>query len=344
MIVNINKEGKSGGNTIFILFLLFIFLVLTGFRKFISINNYGGILQNFSTIFVSIVLEAMPFVLLGVFIAAMIQVYITEDFIRRVIPKNRIGSTVIAAMMGFLFPVCECGIIPIAKNLMRKGVPKGAAVTFMLSVPLVNPIVLLSTYYAFYNKPEMVIIRGVFGLVTAIAIGLMVTFGENSYEILKGSPLDSAYNNYCQCCSDVKTDNKLVLVINHASEEFYNTGKYLIMGAMISAAFQTFVSKKSISFLGGHLFYSIIVMMALAFLLSICSTADAFIAKTFLNQFTIGAVTVFMIIGPMLDIKNLFMLTGAFKSKFVINLVLYIIFICFTVGVLINICAMLGGI
>ncbi|OPJ58092.1 permease [Clostridium oryzae] len=347
MITDLKKENRIGNLIILVLALAAIFMMMK------SIGAYKDVFQNFSTIFISIVLEATPFIILGAFIASLIHVYITEDFIKNAIPKSKVGSIFIASILGIVFPVCECAIVPITKNLIHKGVPKGAAITFMLAVPLVNPIVLLSTYYAFYNRPDIVVIRGVLGLIAAITVGLAINFAENDYEVLKEAEVEAACTDQCNFCEhehhhhkghDYYDNNqsKLSMVIEHASEEFYDTAKYLIMGATLSALFQTIISKRSISFLGDNLFYSILTMMVLAFILSICSTADAFIAKTFLNQFTIGSVIAFMIMGPMLDIKNTFMLIGAFRGKFVINLILYILLVCFAAGAVVNILAMFG--
>jgi uncharacterized protein len=295
-------------------------------------------IQNFSVIFISIVLEAMPFILMGAFISALIQVFITENTIARFLPKNRLLGVFPAALSGLIFPVCECAVIPIARRLIKKGVPVNMAVAFMLAVPIVNPVVLLSTYYAFHAKPYMVLIRGGFGLAIAIAIGLVIDVLQG-----KNSPLKSSFiegESLCSCGYDhtyKKQQSKFMEIIHHANSELYDIGKFLILGAFISAFFQTVIDRDLVLLVGQHPVYSIAAMMLFAFLISLCSEADAFIASTFVGQFTYGGITAFMLLGPMIDIKNTLMLTASFKKSFIARLIFLIFTMCFIAGSLINI-------
>jgi uncharacterized protein len=180
---------------------------------------------------------------------------------------------------------------------------------------------------------------------TAMIIGWLIGHAENGKDILKNNEAD--FNDQCNCgCENnlghYRNKSKILSLIDHTSAELYGIGRYLIVGAMLSAAFQTFIAKNSILAVGQRTLFSIMVMMALAFILSICSEADAFIAKTFLGQFTIGSITAFLILGPMIDLKNTLMLSGAFKINFVIKLIIYIFSICFIIGCAINIMAKLG--
>lgn len=311
----------------------------------VTLYSYKGVFQNFSTIFISIVLEAMPFIMLGAFIAALLQEFISEEVIVKIIPKNKFLGLFAAGLMGFVFPVCECAIVPITRRLIKKGVPINIAVTFMLAVPLVNPIVLLSTYYAFYNKPDIVLTRGVFGFLVAVIIGFLIGYIEDGKVVLKDS--DYSFDNKCNCgCGNEfghnKNKSKITSVLDHTSDELYNIGKYLIVGALMSAGFQTFISRNSLMSVGQSTLLSIVILMVLAFVISICSSADAFIAKTFLGQFTLGAIIAFLILGPMIDLKNTLMLSGAFKKRFIAELIICTFFICFAIGCFVNFISALG--
>lgn len=329
--------------------IMFFLIILTPFLSIFmqyKISFDFSFIQNFNTIFISIILEAIPFILLGAFISALIQEFVSEQLIAKIIPKNKFLGLLGAAFLGIIFPVCECAIIPITKRLIKKGVPTGIAVTFMLSVPIVNPIVLLSTYYAFYDRPSMVLIRGGFGLLVAVIVGFLVTCVEigNSMPI-KDDRFDLDDKCYCGCDSYNDLYNKhskVKSLLEHTSKEFMNIIKYLIFGAALSSIFQTLVPKQSIAFLGHNQVLSVIILMLLAFVLSVCSEADAFIARTFLGQFTIGAVGAFLILGPMLDIKNTLMLFGNFKRGLVIRLIIYIALITISVSCLVNTLAMRG--
>jgi uncharacterized membrane protein YraQ (UPF0718 family) len=290
----------------------------------------------FFTIFISIVLEALPFIILGSFIAAIIQIYVSEDTIKKIIPKNRFLGTIIAALLGVIFPLCECATVPITRGLIKKGVPLNIAITFMLAAPIVNPIVLTSTYYAFKDMPYMAMLRGGIGFLVAIIIGLLIDDLINKEKVIK----DNGTSDFCSCgCNDYifYNNSKISNILNHCSAELRNIGGMLIIGALISAAFQSSIPRNYLLMVGKNNILSIIAMGAFAFIISLCSEADAFIASSFINQFSLGSIVVFLILGPMIDMKNVFMLSSGFKKGFIIKLLLLIFAVCFVSGCLINI-------
>lgn len=321
-------------------------------------------MQQFTTILISIILEAIPFILLGAVVSSTIQVFVSKDQIAAILPRRRWLGVMVATLMGIIFPVCECAIIPIAKRLVKKGVPTGMAVSFMLAVPIVNPVVLLSTYYAFNNDFKMVALRAGLGFVVAVAIGLFInqdSFGEGS--ILRADGKSKKASCSCGCDHDHNHEehheeytlshtartrashkkyttkfrrSKWQQILEHTGSEFIDISQYLIFGAIISALFQCYVDRQLITKVGTDPFLGVIFMMGLAFVLSLCSEVDAFIARTFLGQFTTGAVTAFLILGPMIDIKNMIMLLGNFKLKFVLKLTVYIVLMCALTGLAIN--------
>lgn len=307
-----------------------------------------GALNNFTTIFFSIILEGLPFIILGSFISSLIQVFVSEDRLARLIPRNKLLGTLIAAFIGFLFPVCECAIVPIVKRLIKKGLPLNMAVTFMLAVPIINPIVLASTYYAFLGKPYMVFLRAGFGVACAMIIGYLASILQNNnplkYNIDHEEHQCSCghhghehhhHHEHCHehCHEHEHNNSKWSEIIGHTNSEVYDVGKLFIIGAFLAAILQTFIPRQFILSIGSGNLSSIIVMMTLAFVLSICSETDAFIARTFLNQFTTGSIIGFLILGPMIDIKNTIMLSGNFKLGFVIKLLFLIISVCFLAAV-----------
>src|SRR5690606_11971453 len=143
-----------------------------------------------NTIFISILMESFPFLILGVFISSIIQVFITRDMVVKYFPQNKIISFLFAIVGGIFFPVCDCAIVPVVSRLVKKGVPLYVAVTFMLSAPIVNPIVIISTYYAFPNQPQIMIFRIIIGIIVAIISGvLFLIFPEKEISI-KNNELD----------------------------------------------------------------------------------------------------------------------------------------------------------
>lgn len=303
--------------------------------------------ESFSVIFLSILIEALPFVMLGAIAASLIEIFITPAWITNHMPKNPLLAYPVAGLMGIIFPVCECAIVPIMRKLIKKGTPVGLATTFMLAVPIVNPVVLLSTSYAFPNSP-MVWLRGSMGFTGAIIIGLTLhRFSSN--QILKNgdfakTPISvDAFNIVSP--EIINKDNSLwsnitksaSKIASHTQHELFDVGRFLILGAFVSAAMQVFVPREFLLQVGGSPVQSILLMMGLGFVLSLCSEADAFVASTFRYQFTTGSLLAFLIYGPMTDIKNTLMLLGAFKPKFVARLILTISIVCFALAYLVNV-------
>jgi uncharacterized protein len=334
-------------NLIILLYIAVIgFIIFNVFRLIDTQSIDFSVLENFSTIFISIILEAIPFILLGAIVSALIQVFVSEETIAKIIPKNKVLGFVAASLMGFIFPVCECAIIPIAKRLIKKGLPLGFGVTFMLAVPIANPVVLLSTYYAFQGNPSVVIMRGGFAILAAITVGVLISIVEGD----NPSPLrsnDYALDGGCYCgCGNnnglYKYQSKFRIILDHTTREFLSISKYLILGAFISGVFQTIISRSLIASVGNRPMASIAVMMMLAFTLSICSEADAFIASSFMSQFTIGSILGFLLLGPMVDIKNAFMIFGNFKGKVAAKFIVYIVLVIFIITSYTNVISLLG--
>ncbi len=355
-----------------LIFLLCVLIVPFLFFQFISFKGeiYFNYLEGFTIVFLSIILEAIPFVMIGTFVSSIIQIFVSEKTIAKIIPKNRFVGLIAASLMGFIFPVCECAIVPIMRGLLKKGVPLYIAITFMMAVPIVNPVVLASTYYAFSNEFYMVFLRGGLGLIGAVLIGHLVGVIQDKKNPLKpNANMSTSCHHHHHHHEDHEGDDhhehedhahehhhgehkeihhhkvgikKKILtniadIIEHTSLELYDVGKFLITGAFLSALMQTFVERSSILSIGQGKISSTLVLMALAFVLSLCSEADAFIARTFVGQFTTGSIVGFLILGPMIDIKNTLMLSSSFKMKFIIKLIAIIVTICFILAMLVNI-------
>ena len=367
--------------TIKILSIIIVLLLGIYFARSTSVFTINPrVINDFSTIFLSIIFEGIPFILIGALASSIIQIFVSEGTIAKLIPKNKLVGVLIASLVGLVFPVCECAIVPITRRLIKKGVPLSIAVTFMLSVPIMNPVVLLSTHYAFMGMSYMVIARALLGMVGAITIGILIgllhkdsPFKPQRVKKPKGISIGKVENvsghhtahnhintniikhnhshvdennNNCSCGhshnhNNSNFNNKFIEnigeIISHTSAELYDIGRFFIMGVFLSTCMQVFIPKTYILSIGGGVLSSIIVMMVLAFVLSVCSETDAFIARGFLGQFTTGSILGFLILGPMIDIKNTIMLCGSFKLNFVAKLIFLIITICFILAAIANI-------
>ncbi len=272
-----------------------------------------------NTIFISILIEAIPFVLIGVFIAGFIQMFVSEEMVAKVVPKNRFLAVLYGLFVGALFPACECGIVPIVRRLLLKGVPLHTAIAFMLTGPVINPVVMFSTFIAFGNQWSMVFYRGGMALIVALIIAVIISYQFKGNQLLK-----QVNHSHCSHPAAGTLAQKFVGMLRHAVDEFFSVGKYLIIGAFVAASMQTFLKTSTLIELGQTETTSSLVMMGLAFVLSLCSEADAFIASSFRGTFSDGALVAFLVYGPMVDIKNMMMMSGVFNKRFVMYLIGYI--------------------
>lgn len=300
--------------------LLLFFMILTNQSlpslTFLNLSN----LQSFKTMMISIILESFPFILLGVLLSSILQIFVSERAVARIIPKNPFLGILFACLVGILFPMCECGMIPVVRRLIAKGMPVYIAVVFITVGPILNPIVYASTYMAFRSKPQMAYSRMGLAFAVAVVIGVVI------HRFVKSNPLrtlvETVQNNGDEPLhSHVhKHHNRFTAMLSHASEEFFEMGKYLMFGAMITAIIQTFVARSSLVSVGHGAISSHLFMIGLAYILSLCSTSDAFVASSFVNTFTTGSLLTFLVFGPMLDLKGTLMLLSVFKTKFVLLL------------------------
>ena len=198
------------------LFILFIGMLPLLLFNVSALNDLSSSLLNLNTIFLSILIEALPFVLIGILIAGFIQIFITEEHIQRWIPRNPVMAVIMSCFVGALFPACECGIVPIVRRLIAKGVPIHAAMGFMLTGPLINPIVILSTYMAFGNDLRIASLRMLVGFVIAIVVALLISL------FFKGSQFKVSLQSYSLTTTSQQTSfiTKLVNMVKHAIDEF----------------------------------------------------------------------------------------------------------------------------
>lgn len=302
--------------------------ILAAIAVLVSIVFYHGIWQDvwpgikvFRIIFLSIVIEALPFMILGVFVSSVLHNFVSDEWIRRVFPRGRYSGILLACLMGLVFPVCECGIVPIARRLVLKGVPLYSAVTFMLAAPLINPVVALSTLVAFNFNPEILWFRLGFALTVSFVIGVLISYLVRGGQLIRNSlPVQCGCG--CNHTHSVPPMEKVLNTVSVACDEFFEMGKYLLLGAFLATSFQVFAGLNYVADVGQNPLLSVAGMMFFAFAVSVCSTADAFIAASFAGSFTTGSLVAFLVYGPMIDLKNVMMMLSSFKPGFVAFLVI----------------------
>lgn len=311
--------------TFCLLVLCYLSVSVLKAANFELININLSRFQALNTIFISILIQAFPFILFGVIVSSVIQVFISNETIVKLFPEKMGLGFVAAIFAGLLFPVCDCAVVPVAARLEKKGVPVPTVVAFMLAAPLMSPLSIASTFYAFPGQPSVAIYRVILGIIISVIVGLTFwIFPEEKQITLNRLAAVNCKCGYCNTGASKKPASKIEAVFKHAGSEFFEVGRFIIVGAFLSSLVQTFLPKDILLKIGGGAAASIIIMLLSAFVLSVCSTSDAFIARTFVNQFPMASVMGFMVLGPMIDIKNVLMLLGNFKKRFVAKLVFLI--------------------
>jgi uncharacterized protein len=318
-----------------------IWLVLTGVLAIILISilplsllvELGPKLNLFATVFLGIFIEALPYLLIGTFISGVVEVFVDRDQLTRLISTRSVPAAVTGALMGLVFPVCECGVIPLARRLFHKGLPLAAGVSFLLAAPVLNPIVIFSTAAAF-GWSSMLLWRIGFTLLIAVVVGLVFSIEQNASNILLGSLGASHEHHHAESGSSFGEKIQRALVI--CVDEFFEMGRYLIIGAMLAAILQTFIPQSALLAVGSGPVLSVLVMQVLAVILSICSTVDAFVALGFTGAFNFGSILSFLVFGPMVDIKSIFMYLQVFRRRPVTYLVVLPFLMSLLVGIAFN--------
>lgn len=283
--------------------------------------------------FLSILFEGAPYILIGTVLSGFIDAFLPAKLLERVLPRNKVLSTLIAGFLGLVFPVCECAVVPVIRRLVQKGLPMSCAITYMLSAPIMNPIVAVSTLTAFkefagiesitdVTLASMTIARLSLGYVVAVIVGLIVLRFEPR-QVLKASIVEGiesgAGGHTHDHAAGADFNGKITHAMRTAMRDFLDTAMYFAIGVIITSIFNTQVNQALIDQVADREWLAIPSIMGLAFVLSLCSTSDAFIAAP-MAAFSMASKLAFLVFGPMMDIKLLFMYSSVFKRRVVVAL------------------------
>jgi uncharacterized protein len=329
------SPAKPNLSKTLMLLLLVPLLIGLVIHQSLSLGMDLPVMVNIFTIrFLGIFIEAVPFLLLGSVTSGLIEIFVKTEDILRWLPRNRLGAALGGTFLGILFPVCECGVVPVTRRLFTKGLPTSMGIAFLLAAPFMNPIVFASTYIAFGFGP-IFISRFVITAVIATTVAVVFSKFSKPEELLK---LHSMYtmDKIQPKMSHVPFRGKFLRALYLAGDEFFEMGRFLIVGCALAAMMQTIIPQESLLALGTGSVSSVIFLQILAFILSVCSTVDSFLALAFVNTFTTGAIVGFLSFGPMVDIKSTLMFAGVFKPKIVFYLILLPFMMSLFAGVVIN--------
>jgi uncharacterized protein len=331
------------------------------FKNLVLVKSGMNKLNNGITLFLSLLVEAMPFLLLGVLLSSLLVIFVDEGKLIKFMPKQPLLGALVGSMLGFLFPVCECGNVPVARRLIAQGVPASVAVGFLLSAPTINPVVIWATWTAFRDQPEIVIMRVGFSLAIATIIGcvfgsqgdlrpflqpnisrqLGVQLGAQlrgqmveqlatqpkslipTGTFFLGQPLLPLEEKALKETKiKVSWSDRFNLLLDSMINELRELGGILVIGSAIAAFIQVAIPRDLIINLGQGAVSSVVAMMLLAVVISVCSTVDAFFALSFAATFTTGSILAFLVFGPMIDLKSIGLILTIFKKRAVFYLFL----------------------
>jgi uncharacterized membrane protein YraQ (UPF0718 family) len=268
--------------------------------------------------FLSIVFEGAPYILLGTLLSGMIDAFLPARLLERVLPKSRVISTFLAGFLGLVFPVCECAIVPVIRRLVQKGLPVSCAVTYMLAAPIVNPVVALATLAAFRGQApeEMTMMRLLLAYGVAVGVGMVILKLPLDW-MLRRDVLDAmARQPGVGGARGGPWASRVRAALETAARDFIDVSCFLVLGALATALFNTSLPQSTIDPLAENAVLAVLGMMGLAFGLALCSSSDAFIAATFF-AFPPAAKLAFLVFGPMMDIKLVFLYGTTFRRRFV---------------------------
>lgn len=282
-----------------------------------SLADAGVPIGRAATVAVGMILQALPFLLLGVFVAELIEAFTSPALVARVFP-TRPGTSIVAAfLVAFLLPVCDCSAVPIFRSLLRKGVPLPAATTLMLASPAINPLVVASTWYAF-GSWRLVGARIVLSVTVALTVSLSMMVSPP--RALRRDETDESGNEACALgCACEVPDRSVVAVLAATGRSFGRILPYLLGGVSASTLAQVLWPVSSLV-AGLPAVGALLLMMGAGFALSLCSSSDAVIARSLASLAPTGALMGFMVYGPMMDVKNVALLASQFRPAFVARL------------------------
>jgi hypothetical protein len=277
----------------------------------------------------AIVMEALPFILLGSLVSSLIHIYVSEETVVKSVPDGVFRQIVSGIFLALFIPSCECGIVPIVRRLNAKGVPAPMSAAYMIASPVINPVVVIATYAGFKGSAEMTLMRFFISILAAFAVGFLFSRLKDPFYAVK----TEVHVHGCSC--GCHGGGGIGGVIRHAKDDFVQTLAYLITGAFFAGAFHVLMPESVMNSIGGHGAAAVAVMMVFAAMLSVCSEADSFVASSFV-RFSPSSMLAFVNFGPIFDLKLVFMYRAVMSNRTMTKMVLTAAALVYTVCLLLD--------
>ncbi|MFT4258299.1 MAG: permease [Microbacterium sp.] len=283
------------------------------------------------TLALSVLIEALPFVVLGVLLSIIVQVWLPADVIHRWLPKRAWARRAVLSLLGMLIPVCECGNVPFARGLMMRGLAPAEALTFLIAAPIVNPIVILTTHAAFGFDEGILVARLVGGYLIANLIGWIYSRHPSPDALLTQRFADTCERVNHEPGTPVRRSLAQFLA------ELRAVMPALVIGSALAGAVQVLIPRDVLLAIGSNPVLSVLALMALAIIVAVCSNVDAFVALTFASTFSSGAVVAFLLTGPLVDVKMIALLRTTFTTRALVGIVSVVLLAAFAIGIGVNV-------
>jgi uncharacterized membrane protein YraQ (UPF0718 family) len=289
--------------------------------------------QDGLTLAISVLIESLPFVALGVVLSIVVQVWVPPGVIERWMPRRAWARRAVMSLLGMFIPVCECGNVPFARGLLMRGFSVPDTLTFLIAAPIVNPIVIITTHQAFGWSDGILIARIVGGYLIANLIGWLYSRHPDPDGLLT--------DRFRDACDLVvhEPGGKWRRTLAQFVIELRAVMPALVIGSALAGAVQVLVPREALLAIGSNPALSIVAMMALAMVVSICSNVDAFFALSFAATFTPGAIVAFLLVGPLVDIKMLALMRTTFTTRTLAGIVIVVLLSAFAIGSVVNLLA-----
>ncbi len=291
-------------------------------------------LQDGLTLSISVLIESMPFVILGVLLSIVVQVWVPPGMIERWMPRPAWARRMALSLLGMFVPVCECGNVPFARGLMMRGFTVPETLTFLIAAPIVNPIVIITTHQAFGFDDGILVVRLLGGFAVANLIGWLYSKHPDPDALVT-----ERFAATCAIANDpdatAHTDRGRRSLAQFVVE-LRAVMPALIIGSALAGAVQVLVPRSALLAIGSNPALSIVAMIALAMIVSICSNVDSFFALSFASTFTPGSIVAFLLVGPLVDVKMLALLRTTFRTKVLVGLVVIVVLFAVAVGSVVN--------
>lgn len=289
--------------------------------------------QDGLTLAISVLIESLPFVVLGVILSIVVQVWVPPGVIERWMPRNAWGRRAVLSLLGMLIPVCECGNVPFARGLLMRGFSVPETLTFLIAAPIVNPIVIITTHQAFGFDDGILIARLLGGYAIANLIGWLYSRHPD--------PDGLVTDRFRATCEIVETEGggRGRRSLAQFVVELRAVMPALVIGSAVAGAVQVLVPRDALLAIGSNPALSIVAMIALAMIVSICSNVDSFFALSFASTFTPGSIVAFLLVGPLVDVKMLALLRTTFRSRALAGIVAVVILAAVAIGGAVNLLA-----